>query len=100
MIDLNSSSKSLQLRFQATFIEAGCFFQYGLVISIECTNFDLSMNATVASANSNVIFINVTLPQSGRYCYRVYCTVAPNPMHFAPIAQGMFEYQCKSLDHL
>lgn len=63
--------------------------------STECANFNL--NATIVSTDSDVILVNVTPLQSGRYCYRINCTIAPNPMPLTPIAQGMFEYQRKSL---
>ena len=93
--NINSPSKRLQLMFQTTFTLAECLVKYGLMTSTECTNFNL--NATIVSTDSDVIIVNVTLLQSGKYCYRINCTVAPSSLSLTPIAQGMFEYQRKSL---
>ena len=101
--NINSPSKRLQLRFQATFTVAQCFFKYKPVTSTDCTRTNLTLNETIvfASTNSEVIIINVTLSQSGTYCYHITCTTMPNPMpRLVPIAQGMLEYQhiiCESV---
>ena len=92
--NINSPSKRLQLRFQMAFTMARCFIKYGLVTSTECSN--LNLNTTIVSTNSDVIVVNITLLQSGRYCYRINCTIAPISTSISPIAQGMFEYQRKS----